>query len=687
MIYGHYAYAYEQRESAIHKLDKQISSGRRIEKPSDDPFGTSRAMSYRTNLTEVAQYTENSHRAMSWLDITDTALMSVDSYLHRVRELVINGVDSALNSEEKAALASEVDQITAGLMQIANTSIDNRYVFAGEKLSEKPYEWRNTVTGSAHIPTSGNPIDINPPPGPVPAPSNTFSVILDNNPPQLITLTAPMSYDGSPGLALNDLVDDIQMQLRAAFPSANPPVNVKATADGKLVFYAGTQPPGLTSHSLVLREGNGGLAALGFQDMATTKELVGAKIDFPVMVMGKYEYTGTSAAAMGVTMTLDSEQGAAPNFYNNWTVTVDDPAGAGVQMRTVTGYNSVTNTITISGAWGPGLSSPNVKYYLSPPLCGGAVAGTATTIQLPAANASVVNDFYVGMPISITDGTGENQTRNVVAYNAVTQTITVDEPWAVIPGAGSWYAIDAHHYINANNKFRFTLGNELPQEISLEDGGYSPAAFAHMVERKIQERGPAYANVRVSITPDNELRITPQDPILNNPPNIRLESGSTADGLWLMGFKNGAVSDEPLPNYEGNRGSIEYEVNVGVKLQINSTGDKLFDPIFKHLTKISMDLRAGNDKALSGDDLHNVNDDLNLILIAQGEIGAKVNRMEKALERFDVINENMNKMLSNYEDTDISKAVLDLRMHETSYQAALQSGARIMPMSLLEYLR
>ncbi|HEX3048934.1 MAG TPA: flagellar hook-associated protein FlgL, partial [Bacillota bacterium] len=498
MIYGHYSYAYAQRESAIHKLDKQISSGKRIEKPSDDPFGTSRAMSYRTNITEVEQYKENSNRAMSWLDITDNALMSVDSYLHRVKELVINGVDSSLNSQEKGALAQEVDQIIAGLVQVANTTLDNSYVFAGEKTSEKPFEWRNSVTGN-QLDLSATPIVIAPG-------NNQFSVSLDNNLP--VTITLPnKTYNAAPGQTLDDLANDIQMQLRGSFPATNVPVNVKTTADGKLTFYAGTQPPGATVHSLVLRQvvGNTGLPALGFQDRATTKELVGSKIDFPVMVMGKYDYSGTSTVFTGNTIDIDPSLGTSPGFYNNWTITLEN-AGV-IQTQTVTGYAG--NTITV-GAWAPAPAAGDVpKYYLSPPLTGGTVASTATTIQLPAANRSTVNGFYVGMPITITDGVGENQTRNVIDYNAATGTITVDQPWNINPGAGSRYAIDAHNYLNANNKFRFTIGNELPQEISLDDGNYSPAGFAAMVERRIRERGAPgsiYDNVRVSITPENGLR-------------------------------------------------------------------------------------------------------------------------------------------------------------------------------------
>ncbi|MCL6589534.1 MAG: flagellar hook-associated protein FlgL [Firmicutes bacterium] len=682
MIYGHFAYAYAQRESAIHKLDKQLSSGRRIEKPSDDPFGTARAMNFRTNITEVDQYIENSNRAISWLNITDDALMTVDSNLHRVRELVIAGANASLTNEARKAMAMEIDEISAALLQVANTTIDNRYVFGGEKFLEKAYEARNPVSSNPHD-LAAVPINI------TAGLNDQFNLVVDGNPPVTITLTA-RNYDGSPTNTLDDLVKDIQTQLRGAgFAPPNLPVNVKVTPEGRLEFYAGTQPPDGTTHTVVLLQQplRDALPALGFLNEATTKELVGARIDFPVMVMGKYSINGTILGSGPASIDVLLRDAAPAGYYDNWTVMADD--NGVVQTRTVPPGFPGGNTIPVSAAWVPPLG-PDTKYYLSPPMAGLATGGSATTIDLDPLASSAVADFYTGMPITITDGAGQNQTRKVVAYDPVLRRITVDSPWNIIPGPTSRYAIDPDSHTNANNKFKITIGNGLPQEISMDTGDYSPAAFAQMIENKIRERGgpgSVYDNIRVYMTPENELRIVPRDPLTNNPPTIKLESGSTADGLWLLGFKDGAISNELLPNFEGNKNSIEYEVNVGVKLKINVVGEKLFDPIFKHLAKISLDLRAGNTAALSGEDLRNLQMDLENVLMAQGEIGAKVNRMEKALDRFGVINENLNKLLSNAEDTDITKAILELKMHETAYQAALQSGARIMPMSLLEYLR
>ena len=678
MVYGNFSYSFANSEEIINQKTKQINSGKRIEQPSDDPIGTTRAMSFRTNLTEVSQYIDNSNRAISWLNISDDSLLSVTNYMQRARELVIAGANDTLNLEARTAMADEIDQISSSIMQVANANVDGRFIFAGEKLSSNPYQNRNPVSGGVLNVAVTN-INIGA------AANNQFSIKLDGNPAVTLTLTSK-NYDGTFGNTLDDLANDIRMQLRAAglsgFTSPTAvQVDVKVTPDNKLAFYAGTQPPDGNVHTLVLRQGvpaaNDTLTALGFSDRATTKELVGSKVDFPVPTAAKYPVSNSGTVA-GNTVTLNAKDTASPGFYDNWTLMVDD--GVNVQTQTVQA-GSPGNSVSVA-AWTAPAPLPNATYYLSPPLTGLATAGSNNTITLT--NASTSNDFFVGMPITITDGTGKDQIRTITDYTA--GVVTVDNPFSPPPDNTSRYAIDADYYINANNKFRITIGNQLTQEISLDGANYSPAALAQMIQTKIQERGGQYSNIQVSMTPNNELRIVPQD-AADNPLSIKLESGSTADGLWMFGFKNGAVSNEMIPNYEGNRGSIEYEVNVGTKLTTNVVGDSIFDPIFKNLAKVSMDLRAGNTQALSGDDSKNVKNDIQTILLTESEVGAKVNRMEKGIDRFNVVNENLNKLLGDVEDADMTQVIMELKLHQIAYQAALQSGAQVMQMSLLNYLR
>ncbi len=679
MIYGNFELSFARSEEIINKTTKQINSGKRIEKPSDDPYGTARAMSYRTGLTELSQYIDNSNKAISWLNIADDTLITVNNHLQRVREIVISGANDSLTKEGLAALAAEIDEISAGIMQLSNANIDERYIFAGEKVSNNAYQMRNPVSGNV-LDLAINPIDT--------TLTNQFQIKLDNRPAVTITLPVPRIYDGTPGNTLEDLASDIRTQLRTAgllgtgVPNAVE-VNVKATSDNKLVFYAGTTPPDGQAHTLVLRQGavDDVLGALGFNDYATTKEIVGYKLNFPLNISATYPVAGTGTFA-GDTINLDPASFQGAGYYDNWTLMIDD--NGTVQTRTVAG-GSLGNSVDPTVPWAPPLTGPNIKYFLSPPLAGqvGGVDLTGNTVTL--ANGSTVDDFYVGMPITITDGAGKNQTRTITGYTG--GVVTVDSPFQPPPDVTSRYAIDANSHTTANNKFRIAIPGYLPQEISLDGADYTPAQLAQMIQTKIQERGGPYQNIQVSITSDNELRFTPVDTLADNPVSFQLESGSTADGLWLLGVKNGAVSNEMVANYEGNKGGIEYEVNVGVKLKINQIGERIFDPIFQHLAKISLDLRAGNTAALSDEDLRNVKADIQNVLLTESEIGAKTNRMEKGIERFLVLDENLNKLLGDVEDVDITKAIMQLKLQQTAYQAALQVGAQIMPLSLLDYLR
>jgi flagellin-like hook-associated protein FlgL len=665
-------------EEVINKKSQQISSGKRIGIPSDDPIGTSRAMNYRTSLTEVAQYITNSNLAKSWLDITDDSLQTVSKYLDRVRVLVTEGANSTTPDEGWEAMALEIEQIRDGIVQVTNTTMDNRYIFGGEKVSEKPYEYRNSVSSDAFNWVT--------PPAPFAAGVNDqFSISVDGNAP--ITITMPVTgitYDNSgSGRTLDDLAEAIQTQINLTMP-ANVPVNVKATPDGRLSFYAGTQPPNGT-HSLVMREvaGNTGLATLNFQDQATTKELTGAALTTPIPIVAKYPIANSiTGFAGGNIITLDPNDAAGPNYYDNWTLMTDDGTNVTTQPVTASGLGTVTFATMLP-------ASANLKYYLSPPLTGTSpgATGVPNTMNL-AANSSTFPGFYVGMSITITGGTGLGQTRTITGYTGPPlYQITVDpsQPFVPSPDNSSLYSIDASSYVNANNKFKITIGNEPTQEISMDGGAYSMDALAQMLQTKIQERGIPYDSIQVSVTPDNQLRIIPTD-AANNPLPIKLESGSTADGLWLLGFKNGAVSDEPVPNYEGNHGTMNYEINVGIKLSANSIGDTIFDPIFRNLAKICMDLRAGNTTALSAD-IGLVKQNTQDVVLTLSEVGAKTNRIEKGLDRLKTFDQNYNKLLSDVEDTDVSKAIIDLTSQQTTYQAALQMAAKILPMTLLDFLK
>ena len=117
--------------SATATLQGQLSSGKRIQLPSDDPAATGQALSLRATTSQLAQYQRNGQDGDSWLTTVDTALTSALSYLRNARDLVVQSGDGALGQNSRDALADNIDGLRAGLLSQANTQFQGRSVFAG----------------------------------------------------------------------------------------------------------------------------------------------------------------------------------------------------------------------------------------------------------------------------------------------------------------------------------------------------------------------------------------------------------------------------------------------------------------------------------------------------------------------------------------------------------------------------
>jgi flagellar hook-associated protein 3 FlgL len=130
-----------------YKLQEQLSTGRRLNRPADDPVGVSRSLKYSRDLSENEQYTKNVKDAMAVLDATDTAAGGVGDVLHRLQEIAVYGSNDSLPQESKNALAKEVDELIGQLVQLGNTTHSGSYIFAGEKVLDIPY----TASGTPFV--------------------------------------------------------------------------------------------------------------------------------------------------------------------------------------------------------------------------------------------------------------------------------------------------------------------------------------------------------------------------------------------------------------------------------------------------------------------------------------------------------------------------------------------------------
>jgi flagellar hook-associated protein 3 FlgL len=124
----------------LSKTQQRMSSGKQITRASDDPYGTSRALTLRGDIEGTQQYQRNVNEATAWANVTDAALAKVTEAVHRARELAVQGASDAAGQAARSAAAAEIDQLIQSVKQEANASYGGRYVFSGTNTDIRPYD-------------------------------------------------------------------------------------------------------------------------------------------------------------------------------------------------------------------------------------------------------------------------------------------------------------------------------------------------------------------------------------------------------------------------------------------------------------------------------------------------------------------------------------------------------------------
>jgi len=140
--------------------------------------------------------------------------------------------------------------------------------------------------------------------------------------------------------------------------------------------------------------------------------------------------------------------------------------------------------------------------------------------------------------------------------------------------------------------------------------------------------------------------------------------------------------------YNGDNGAMLREAEPGINITINTQGNPLLSQVFDKLIELRDNLRAApfstNAVSSVGADLKN---QMNQILDRQAVIGTKMRRLQTTAERVQDGQTGLKSLLSNAEDADMAQVVSDLQQQEFVYRTALAVNAKVINVSLLDYLR
>lgn len=117
---------------------EQLSTGKKINSPSDDPVIAMKGMNYRSQVIEVEQYTRNTNEVHTWMDSSDAALDKATQALQKMRELAVQASNDTYGPDERENIMEEAKQLKEHIIDIANTNINGKFIFNGTKTDSKP---------------------------------------------------------------------------------------------------------------------------------------------------------------------------------------------------------------------------------------------------------------------------------------------------------------------------------------------------------------------------------------------------------------------------------------------------------------------------------------------------------------------------------------------------------------------
>lgn len=128
------------------KTQEQLSTGKKISLPSDDPIVASRALKFRSDISELEQYQKNAEDAASWTEVTDSTLGIIGDVLQKARELAVQAGSDTNTASDRLKIKGEVSQLYNELIKLSNSSYAGRFLFSGLKTDQPLVLEKNKTT-------------------------------------------------------------------------------------------------------------------------------------------------------------------------------------------------------------------------------------------------------------------------------------------------------------------------------------------------------------------------------------------------------------------------------------------------------------------------------------------------------------------------------------------------------------
>jgi len=126
-------------QTQYNDLAEKMATQKKVNRPSDDPIGTSKILGYRSAKKSIATYQKNIESSSSWLTISESKLSGVYDAMTQVKETAIAQANATASAETRSIAATSLSHIIDEIRALANSKIGDRYLFSGSKANIEPF--------------------------------------------------------------------------------------------------------------------------------------------------------------------------------------------------------------------------------------------------------------------------------------------------------------------------------------------------------------------------------------------------------------------------------------------------------------------------------------------------------------------------------------------------------------------
>lgn len=149
-----------RQRQRVATAQEHISTGKRINRPSDDPAGAEAVIRLRSTQTELEQFQRTTNSASGKLTHVDGLIGDFQQKLDRIRTILAQGVsDTTTTQTARDALATEIDSLRQQILNIATSTVNGEYVFGGTRQNVPPFD---AAGNPAATPTSPQLVQVEP---------------------------------------------------------------------------------------------------------------------------------------------------------------------------------------------------------------------------------------------------------------------------------------------------------------------------------------------------------------------------------------------------------------------------------------------------------------------------------------------------------------------------------------------